>query len=546
MSSIYRKGEVLGWGSVAVVYRGWDELLERSVAIKELKQPFAGSEPFSRAFRSQALKMLDLSCRYLMATHAVDAGTGVQTVVREIADETVAQRSFQGPMEPEAVFRLLRQILAGLDAMHSRGLVHGAVKPENIFVCREDFKIGDFGLPVVEGTPPLPLSRHRYSSPEELLEPERVDRGADVYSLGVVVYELILGPLRLEQIVEELIREAGLGGPPGSRPGDRDEIWPRFHGSAIDLPPIHELEPAVPASLSLTLQKMVCKNLASRFANCKKVLASLGAAAPMELPSGSQRIVLSELGLPTQTVLVPVAQSAPRRPPPWLWAGVGTLAVTVSVAAGVWTLSARGTAKPVATPVDPPVQQAVSPQPQQSPNGTLADRLLKLRSPEGGLTVSLEPAGNGEPPQVVVGSPLRFRVESSRPGHLLLFALDSSGAIACLYPLAAQPEEPLPAGAPWVFPSEPVSTLAAEEPLGRELVFALVSAQPLPDLSALSKKDAIASYTPGANAQAFVAWVERLRRADREGTRLAALDFEIGAAPRADGAEPGAGFKSRR
>ena len=527
MSSIYRKGEVLGWGSVAVVYRGWDELLERAVAIKELKQPFAGSEPFARAFRTQSLKMLDLSSRYLMATHAVDAGTGVQAVVREIADETVAQRSFQGPMEPAAVLRLLRQILAGLDAMHSRGIVHGAVKPENIFICGEDFKIGDFGLPAVEGTPPLPLSRHRYSSPEELLEPERVDRGSDVYSLGVVTYELILGPLRLEQVVEELIREVGLGRPSDSRSGDRDGIWPRFQACGVDLPPLHELEPGVPASLSLTLQKMVCKNLSSRFANCKKVLASLGAGAPMELPSGSQRIVLSELGMAAQTVLVPLSRALPRQTPPWIWVGLGTLAVTASVAAGVWALS-RG----AATPVAPAAAQAqvASPQPPQSPTETLADRLLKLRSPEGGLAVSLEPVADGTPLRVVVGSPLRFRVESNRSGHLLLFALGPDGSIGCLYPVAAQPEEPVAAGAPWVFPNATAHALYAEEPRGRELVFALVSVRPLPDLSALSKQDSIASYTPGDNARAFVEWVERLRRADRGGTRLAALDFEIGAA----------------
>jgi len=535
MSSIYRKGEVLGWGSVAVVYRGWDELLDRSVAIKELKQPFAGSEPFSRAFRAQALKMLDLSSRYVLATHALDGDRSVQAVVREVAEETVGQRSLHGPMDPEVVLRLLRQILAGLDALHGRGILHGAVKPENIFVCGDDYKIGDFGLPPLEGAPPFPLSRYRYSSPEDLLASDRVDRCSDVYSLGVVAYELILGPLRLEQVVEELLRGEGGRIEPRSRTGERNELWPRFHGAGIDLPPIHELDPGVPAALSLTLQKMISKDRTVRFPNCKKVLASLGAAAPAELPSGSQRITLA---MKRPAPAAAMAPSPPPRPATnWIWAGGGALAVAALIAAGAWTFGAHGAGpKSMPPPAGSVESSAPQPPPVQAPaaaEGDLAARLLRLRSSEGGLSISLEPAAGGDPPRLALGTPLNFRVESDRDGHLLLFALASDGSIACIFPNWRRPVVTVAKGASMVLPS-PQERLAglnleADEPLGRDLVFALVDNQDLPALP-LAGPGKLLIYAPGRNARAFTDWLEKLRREHPEETRMAALDFEVGAA----------------
>jgi hypothetical protein len=528
MSSIYRKGEVLGWGTVAVVYRGWDELLDRSVAIKELKQPFAGNEPFSRAFRAQALKMLDISSRYVLATHSVDVDRSTQAVIRELAGETVGQRNFQGPMDPETVMRLLRQVLAGLDALHAREVVHCAVKPENIFVFGEDYKIGDFGLLPMEGTPTPPLSRYRYSSPEQIREPDEVGKSSDVYSLGVVAYELILGPLRLEQVVEEILRELG---------GEADR-QPHFHASGLDLPPIHELEPAVPAALSLTLQKMVCKDLSSRFANCKKVLASLGMAAPAELPTGSQRLSISV------NVPAPVAPPGSREGASgkWAWAGGGALAVAALVAGGGWWLGQGGQKPAVQNPaVQNPIAESGMPAVpkgllQQEPEAEvgLADRLLRLRSTEGGLTVTLEPPLGGDRPLLALKTPLHFRVQSQGGGRLLLFALSPDGSITCLYPNAIRPMVLLDKGSSLVLPSDEDYRagldLTAQEPAGRQLVFALVSSKGMPPFPTGDDSGTLRQYPSGAPAQVFADWLEKLRKEDSRETRMAALDFEIGAA----------------
>lgn len=525
MSSIYRKGEVLGWGTVAVVYQSWDELLNRWVAIKELKQPFAGNEVFARAFRAQALKMLDVSNRYVLATHAIDVDRNVQALVRELADQTVGQRSFQWPMEPEEVIRLLRQVLAGLDVLHGRGFIHNAVKPENIFVCGNDYKIGDFGLSMLDGAPPFPASRARYASPETLVSPDFVGRGSDVYSLGVVAYELILGPLRLEQVVEELTREAGHQAQGRPQMGERDELLPRFHSSVLDLPPIHEIEPGVPAALSLTLQKMVAKDLAVRFTNCKKALASLGSAMPTELPTGSQRFTLA-ISQPVAAPVPPQPQLAPLRVAPnWVWAGGGAMAVAILMAGGAWMFSGHDAGKPV----DP---HAITVSREATPvEVTLAGRLLGLRSNEGDVVVALEPPVGGEHPVLRIGTPLHFRIQSRQAGHLLFFALAPDGSIACLYPNRNRPKVFLDRSGSLVLPSEEDRIqLNANEPAGHQLVFALVSPRRLPPLPLGDDSDTIRQYPPGVSAQAFVSWLENLRKESLETMQMASLDFEISAA----------------
>ncbi|HSS49996.1 MAG TPA: serine/threonine-protein kinase [Thermoanaerobaculia bacterium] len=523
MSSIYRKGEVLGWGTVAVVYQAWDELLNRWVAIKELKQPFAGNEVFARAFRAQALKMLDVSNRYVMATHAMDVDRNVQALVRELADQTVGQRTFQQTMEPDAVIRLLRQVLAGLDVLHGRGLVHGAVKPENIFVCEGEYKIGDFGLPVLDGAPPYPVSRARYASPETLVSPDFVGRGSDVYSLGIVAYELILGPLRLEQVVEELMRDAGHKAQARSQASERDELWPRFHSSVLDLPPIHEIEPGVPTALSLTLQKMVAKDLGTRFANCKKALASLGSAMPTELPTGSQRFSFLG-GQPVSTPALAPPPAPYRAVPNWAGIGGGALAVAVLLAGGAWMFSGRSPEKTVESRAT--VTPAVTPA-----EISLADRLLRLRSNEGDVTVALEPQIDGERPRLALGTDLHFRVQSQRGGWLLLFALSPDGSITCLYPNRQRSEVLLGESGFLVLPSDSDSfQLAAEEPAGLQWIFALVSSQNLPPLPLGNDSSTTRQYPLGAPAWAFADWLEKLRKDNSRETRMAARDFEIGAA----------------
>ena len=164
---------------------------------------------------------------------------------------------------------------------------------------------------------------------------------------------------------------------------------------------------------------------------------------------------------------------------------------------------------------------------------TLADRLLRLRSNEGGVTVALDPPA-GERPRLTLGAPLHFRVQSAGGGRLLLFALSPDGSVACLYPNRLRPEVLLAKSGSLVLPSDADTqagiVFSAQEPAGRQWVFALVSSQELPTLPAGDDSTGLRQYSPGASAQAFADWLEKLRKDGSPETRMAALDFEIGAA----------------
>lgn len=528
MSTIYRKEEVLGWGSVAAVHNGWDELLDRPVAIKELKQPFAGNEPFSRAFRTQALRMLDLSHRHVLATYAVDSDRNVHSVIREVADETVGQRSFHGPMEPGTVLKILRAALLGLDVLHGRDLLHRAVKPDNIFLCKDTYKIGDFGLPPQEGAPSVPVRRYRYSAPEEIQGAEFVSRESDLYSLGIVIYELILGPLRLEQVLEDLLRTVESPREPAPSGGSRDDLWPRFHVSTIELPPLIELDPDVPAALSLTLKKMVAKDMGSRFTSCRQVLASLGSATP-ELPTGAQGVA----------ILHETAPAAASPTSNWAWIAGGALAVSAILALAIWGLASRqpqaglppseeGTSSQKLVAMD----SVSAPTPEA---GNPASRLVGLLSQAPEATISLDPPQFGVHPTLALDTPLGFRVTSNRSGDLLLFTLSSDGSISCLYPNAARPSLAVHNSEEFVLPTpEENLALVASRPLGRQLVFLLHSPIPLPALPPSDDDSSLVREYSSRDGQdgpadGFVNWVAKLLRTRREAT-LSMVEFEVVAA----------------
>jgi serine/threonine protein kinase len=534
MSTIYRKGEVLGWGSAAAVHYGWDELLDRPVAIKELKQPFSGNEVFSRAFRTQALRMLDLSHCHVLATYAVDSDRNIHSVIRELADETLGQRSFHGPVEPETALKILRAALLGLDALHGRDLIHRAVKPENIFVCKDTYKIGDFGLPLQEGIPPVPARRFRYSAPEEILQPEFASRESDIYSLGCVIYELILGPLRFEQAMEELLRATGELRESGTSGGSRDEIWLRFHASALELPPLLDLEPGVPASLSLTLRKMVVKDRRSRFATCRQVLASLGSASPARFAEKQD----------VHRVHDNVSAGA-TKDGNWAWIAGGALTISAILALAIWGLASR---QPQVS--HPPSEENTSSQTltatdsllHQTPGATSgagvpdpASRLIGQLSQAPEAMISLNPPGSGAHPSLTLGTPLSFRVTSDQSGDLLLFTLSSDGSISCLYPNPGRPSLSIRSNQELVLPApEEGLSLIASHPLGRQIVFLLHSPIPLPTLPpAESGSSPVWEYPSRGGqddpARGFVDWVSKLLRTRREAT-LSMVEFEVVAA----------------
>ncbi|PRC45737.1 serine/threonine protein kinase, partial [Mycobacterium sp. ITM-2017-0098] len=199
----YRVDSLIATGGMSAVYRGLDLRLDRPVALKVMDSRYAGDEHFLTRFQREARAVARLKDPGLVAVYDQGAGTpGVQPpfLVMELVEGGTLRELLRerGPMPPHAVTAVLRPVLGGLAAAHRAGLVHRDIKPENILISDDgDVKIADFGLvrAVAEAkitSTSLILGTAAYLSPEQVATGETDSRG-DVYSIGILVYELLTG-----------------------------------------------------------------------------------------------------------------------------------------------------------------------------------------------------------------------------------------------------------------------------------------------------------------------------------------------------------------
>lgn len=199
----YRVDTLVATGGVSEVYRGLDLRLDRPVALKVMDTRYAGDEHFLTRFQREARAVARLKDPGLVAVY--DQGVGnpggdPPFLVMELIEGGTLRELLRerGPMPPHAVAAVLRPVLGGLAVAHRAGLVHRDIKPENILISDEgEVKIADFGLvrAVAEAkitSTSVILGTAAYLSPEQVSTGDTDSRG-DVYSLGVLVYELLTG-----------------------------------------------------------------------------------------------------------------------------------------------------------------------------------------------------------------------------------------------------------------------------------------------------------------------------------------------------------------
>ncbi|HKI40140.1 MAG TPA: protein kinase [Mycobacterium sp.] len=187
-------------GGTSTVYRGVDVRLDRPVAVKVMDARYAGDEQFLTRFRLEARTVARLKNPGLVAVYDQGQDARHPFLVMELIEggtlrELLAER---GPMPPHAVAAVLRPVLGGLAAAHRAGLVHRDVKPENVLISDDgDVKIADFGLVrAVAGagitSTSVILGTAAYLSPEQVRDGNAGPR-SDVYSVGILTYELLTG-----------------------------------------------------------------------------------------------------------------------------------------------------------------------------------------------------------------------------------------------------------------------------------------------------------------------------------------------------------------
>ena len=198
--------ELVGRGGMGVVYKARQKRLDRLVALKILA-PKIGQDPaFAERFAREARAMAMLSHPHVVAVHDFGQIDGLYYFLMEFVDGVNLRRLLDtGKLAPEEALAIVPQICEALQYAHDHGVVHRDIKPENLLLDKEGrVKIADFGIAKLVGKDAKDLTltgagqimgTPQYMAPEQIEHPLQVDHRADIYSLGVVFYQMLTGEL---------------------------------------------------------------------------------------------------------------------------------------------------------------------------------------------------------------------------------------------------------------------------------------------------------------------------------------------------------------
>ena len=305
----YRILGELGRGAMGIVYEAADDLLGRPVAIKTINMSadLAERADHEARFLQEAKAAGGLSHPNVVTVYDVGREKDLLYMAMELLDgEELRDVLARGNLPLATAVDIAAQVAEGLAFAHERGVVHRDIKPSNIMVMRAwTVKIMDFGIARIRTSDiktqtGLRLGSPRYMAPEQLLG-QGVDRRADIFALGVVLYEMLAGI-------------APFGG------DDVQEVM--FRVASFDPPAPSRINPAVPTVLDLIVARAIAKDPARRYQDAQELAGDLRAAKPAaaEAKSPPPRPATTTAGGATATRTLPVsrgdvgAETSPRLP----------------------------------------------------------------------------------------------------------------------------------------------------------------------------------------------------------------------------------------
>lgn len=322
-------------GGMGSVYRARHKTLGAPAAVKVLQPQLVDATELQERFNREAGIQARLQHPNIARVLDYHEQEGRWYLVMELLGHgclTDRLHQSNGPIQLSQAIDWVRQALAGLAYAHQHGVVHRDIKPDNLLLdAHGQVKVADFGIArdltlgrmtqtgTTMGTP-------HYMSPEQLLTPEKVDGRADVYAMGVVLYELLAGRPPYEGSSFFAVSQAKMQQEP---------------------PPLSELNSAVPAALEAIVRRAMARDLRQRFQSCQEFLAGLD---DFESGRGAGVLVKMENSVlapePTHLQTVQGQQLSPLRPSAQVVWRTASVALGLVVALGVlWALKASS-AKP--------------------------------------------------------------------------------------------------------------------------------------------------------------------------------------------------------
>lgn len=271
----YEIRDVLGRGGMAVVYRAYQPALNRFVAVKVLNAAMSQDAEFVMRFRQEALAAGGLNHPNILPIYDADTFEGQHYIVMAYAPGgTLADRLRKGPLPAEEAADLAAQVADALNYAHRRGIVHRDLKPSNILLDEEGRPLlTDFGIALALSDAPrltstgASIGTPEYMSPEQA-EGQRVDGRSDIFSLGIVLYQMVTGrvPFRADTTVATMFQIV-----------HQPLVAPR------------EVNPAIPPYLDSIICKALAKHPADRFQSGQEMAQALRERRSVPVPPQPER-----------------------------------------------------------------------------------------------------------------------------------------------------------------------------------------------------------------------------------------------------------------